>query len=120
MATQQETVEFIIEKLGDPKTFSTRAMFGEYALYCKGKVVALICDDTFFVKILPASAALADDCEQGEAYPGSKPYYIVTEDMLRDVERIREILTDIAASLPAKKPKKNKSPKKSVNAQKKK
>jgi DNA transformation protein and related proteins len=108
MSTQKDTVEFITEKLGDPKTFTTRAMFGEYALYCNGKVVALICDDTFFVKILPASTDLAAECEQGEAYPGSKPYYIVPEDMLRDGGRIAEILIDIAASLPAKKPKKKK------------
>ncbi len=120
MATQKETVEFITEKLGDPKTFTTRAMFGEYALYCNGKVVALICDDTFFVKILPASAILADECEQGEAYPGSKPYYIVPEDMFRDGGRIAEILIDIAASLPAKKPKKKKSPKKSASVRRKK
>lgn len=110
MATQKETVEFIIEKLNAPRTFATRAMFGEYALYCNGKVVALICDDTLFVKILPASAVLADMCEQGEAYPGSKPYYIVPEDMLREGGHIAEILIDIAASLPTKKPKIKKKP----------
>ena len=37
----------------------SRAMFGEYALYADGKVVALVCDDLLYVKILPASAALA-------------------------------------------------------------
>lgn len=33
MSTQKETVEFILEKLGEPKHFAVRAMFGEYALY---------------------------------------------------------------------------------------
>jgi len=27
-------------------------MFGEYALYCGDKVVALVCDDQLFVKIM--------------------------------------------------------------------
>ena len=58
MATQKEAVEFILEKLGDNKKFAARAMFGEYALYAKGKAVALICDDLLYVKILSASAAL--------------------------------------------------------------
>ncbi len=68
MSTQKETVEFILEKLGD-KRFSVRAMFGEYALYADpsksssragGRVVGLICDDQLYVKILPESAELED------------------------------------------------------------
>jgi TfoX/Sxy family transcriptional regulator of competence genes len=38
MSTQTETIEFILEKLGDHKRFTTRAMFGEYALYADGKI----------------------------------------------------------------------------------
>ncbi len=41
MATQKETVEFLLAKLRQPQRFSARAMFGEYALYADGKVVAL-------------------------------------------------------------------------------
>jgi len=37
MATQKETVEFLLAKLRQPKRFSARAMFGEYALYADGK-----------------------------------------------------------------------------------
>ena len=33
MATQKQTVQFLLEKLRQPKRFSARAMFGEYALY---------------------------------------------------------------------------------------
>ena len=55
MATRKETVEFILDKLHDPRTFSARAMFGEYALYAKDKVVALICDDLLYVKITAQS-----------------------------------------------------------------
>ena len=105
MATQKETIEFILEKLGDPKLFSARAMFGEYALYAKGKVVALVCDDLLYVKILPASQSLEKICEKGDPYPGAKPHYIVEESQLSSVDDLPAILLDIADSLPAKKKK---------------
>ncbi len=107
MSTQKETIEFILDKLGDDK-FTTRAMFGEYALYCNGKVVGLVCDDQLYVKILPASAELADMCEKDEAYPGSKPYYLVEESQLSHIKNLAEILHKVADSLPAPKPKNKK------------
>lgn len=106
MSTQKETIEFILEKLGDSKKFSARAMFGEYALYASGKVVALVCDDTLHVKILPASAGLEKLCEKGPPYPGARPHYAVEEAQLSHIEDLPAILLDIAKSLPAKKKKK--------------
>jgi DNA transformation protein and related proteins len=106
MATQKDTIEFIIEKLREPKRFAARAMFGEYALYVDGKVVALVCDDQLYVKIVLASAALAGVCEQGPPYPGARAHYIVTEEQLSQLDNLREILFDIAAALPAPKKKK--------------
>ncbi|MCF7864958.1 MAG: TfoX/Sxy family protein [Candidatus Pacebacteria bacterium] len=116
MSTQKETVDFILEKLGadigsnasDTDTanqFSTRAMFGEYALYAAGKVVALICDEQLYVKIVPASAALENICEKSEAYKGSKPYYLVEESQLSQIAGLSKILFNIAKSLPEKRKK---------------
>lgn len=108
MSTQKETVEFILEKLGSAKKFSTRAMFGEYALYAEGKVVALVCDDQLYVKIVPASHELEALCEKGEPYPGAKPHYMVEEVQLSKLENLPSILLDIAKSLPVKKKKRKK------------
>jgi DNA transformation protein len=108
MATQKETVEFILDKLEDRKRFTARAMFGEYALYANGKVVALICDDQLFVKIVPASAELEHVCEKGEPYPGAKPHYMIEEVQLSKLKELPLILLKIAESLPAKKKKKTK------------
>lgn len=105
-------MEFILEKLDDPRTFTTRRMFGEYVLYANGKTVAFICDDQLYVKILPASAALEDVCEKGEAYPGSKPYYVVEESQLSSLEDLPQLLIDIARTIPAKKKPAKKSSKK--------
>lgn len=108
MSTQRETIEFILEKLKDPKRFSARAMFGEYALYADGKVVALVCDDQLYVKIVPASAALEPVCEKGEPYPGAKPHYVVDESELSRLAELPDILFGIAAALPVPKEKKAK------------
>lgn len=102
MPTQQETIEFILGKLRDRSRFSARAMFGEYALYADGKVVALVCDDLLYVKILPASRELERQCEQGGPYPGAKPHYIVEEGQLATLENLPAILGAVAASIPEK------------------
>ncbi len=109
MSTHKETIEFILEKLGHLDRFSTRAMFGEYALYADGKVVALVCDDQLYVKIVPASEELREVCEKNEPYSGAKPYYVVEEDQLTKLQELPRILLAMADSLPEKRKKKPKS-----------
>ena len=118
MSTQRETVDFILEKLEadgrhsgssserDGEHFSVRAMFGEYALYADGKVVALICYDQLYIKIVPASIALEDMCEKSEPYKGAKPHYLVEESQLSQIDGLARILIEIAKGLPEKKVKK--------------
>jgi DNA transformation protein and related proteins len=114
LSTQKETIEFILEKLGEPKRFTVRAMFGEYALYASRKatassgvpqdavIVGLVCNDQLYVKILPESKELEDICEKDEAYPGSKKFYVVEEGELSKLRNLPDILLNIAKSLPAK------------------
>jgi TfoX/Sxy family transcriptional regulator of competence genes len=103
MATRKETIDFILQKLADPKAFKARAMFGEYALYADGKVVALICDDQLYVKIRPESEALEDICEKSDPYPGAKPYYLIEEGQLSHLGFLPMLLKEIAKGLPAPK-----------------
>jgi TfoX/Sxy family transcriptional regulator of competence genes len=103
MATQKETIEFILTKLRDPRRFAARAMFGEYALYADGKVVALVCNDLLYVKILAASSDLESQCEKGRPYHRAKLHYIVEEGQLSSIENLPAILAAIAGSLPARK-----------------
>jgi TfoX/Sxy family transcriptional regulator of competence genes len=108
MSTRRETVDFILEKLGHsdrPDRFSVRAMFGEYALYADGKVVALICDDQLYVKILPASATLETLYEKSEPYKGAKPCYLVEESQLSQIDGLADILCAIGEEVPERKKK---------------
>jgi TfoX/Sxy family transcriptional regulator of competence genes len=108
MPTHRDTIEFILDKLGDRERFTTRAMFGEYALYAEGRTVALVCDDLLYVKIMPASAELAPLYETSTPYPGAKPHYIVTEDLLDTLHYLPELLCDVARALPEPKVKQKK------------
>ena len=100
MATHRGTADFILAQLGLADRFNVRPMFGEFALYADGKPVAFICDDQLFVKILPESAALENRCERAPAYPGSKDYYLVPEDLISGDRKLPELLLRIAATLP--------------------
>jgi TfoX/Sxy family transcriptional regulator of competence genes len=84
-------------------------MFGEYALYCDNKVVALVCDNQLFIKITPEGKALVGThYEEGEAYPGAKPSMVIGAEELEDRERLCELIRTTAAALPAPTPKKRK------------
>ncbi|MFP3631728.1 TfoX/Sxy family protein, partial [Burkholderia sp. SIMBA_045] len=72
MASHQGTVDFIVEQSALAGTVSARKMFGEYGIYCDGKMVALVCDDRLFVKPTPDGHAFLGACEQAPPYPSAK------------------------------------------------
>lgn len=74
----------ILAELGDV-TF--RSMMGEYLLYLNGKYVAVICDNTLFVKLNSKNSELIKDLPQRPPYDGAKPCYVADgdEEFLRKV-----------------------------------
>jgi len=52
MSPKQSLADFIIEQIENAGTVSARKMFGEYGIFCNGKMVALICDDQFLLNQL--------------------------------------------------------------------
>ena len=67
MASDVTFVDFVTDQIDGTCEMSYRKMFGEYALYSKGKVVALVCDDQLFVK--PTDAGRSFIGEVVEAPP---------------------------------------------------
>ena len=112
MSTRQTTIDFLLDQLAAVPDVRARKMFGEYALYCGDKVVALVCDDQLFVKITAAGRALVGEgYEEGEAYPGAKPSMLIGAEALEDDEWLCDLIRATAAALPPPKPKKPKKPK---------
>jgi TfoX/Sxy family transcriptional regulator of competence genes len=111
MATEPSTIRFLLDQTSDAGTMTARKMFGEYALYCDGKVVALVCDDTLYLKPTPAALALVTDPHMAPPYPGAKPH-IQVEDELDDPERLSRLIAAVARDLPPPKPKAPPKPRK--------
>lgn len=105
MATSQSTADFLTEQVKSAGAVRNRKMFGEYALYCDEKVVALICDDRLFMKPTEPGRAYAGNPEETPPYPGSKPFLVIEEDKWEDREWLSELVRLTAAALPAPKPK---------------
>jgi len=104
MATDLETIHYLCDQAGLGERLTYRKMFGEYALYVDGKVVALVCDDQLFLKPNDAARKLLGTPTLAPAYPGSKDYFLLEEET-EDRDRLRELLVATADALPPPKPK---------------
>jgi DNA transformation protein len=106
MATSERTIAFLLDQLSGVRDVSARKMFGEYALYVRDKVVALVCDDQLFVKLTDAGKALVGTrYREGFAYPGAKASLLVGAAELEDADRLSELVRVTDAALPPPKPK---------------
>ena len=109
MATRQETIDFILDQVAGAGEARAQKMFGEYALYLDGRVVALVCDDQLFVKITePGRDFVSERYEEGYAYSGAKASIHIPEELLDDHEWLSELLRITVLALPLPKPKKKK------------
>lgn len=104
MASSLHSIEFITEQMEDAGEITYKAMFGEYALYCDGKIMALVCDDQLFMKPTAAGRSFIDDVVEAPPYPGAKPYFLI-EDQLEDREWMGNLVKLTAEELPEPKPK---------------
>ena len=83
-------------------------MFGEYGLFCDGKMVALICDDLLFIKPTLAGRSYLGVVIEKPPYKGAKPYFWISGDRWDDSDWLTELVRLSAAELPlpVKKPRK--------------
>ncbi|MBN2354519.1 TfoX/Sxy family protein [candidate division KSB1 bacterium] len=79
MASDKTFVEYIADQMGDAGDISFRKMFGEYAIYCGGKVVALICDNQLFVKPTAGGKAYIGSIVEAAPYPGAKHHFLIKD-----------------------------------------
>ncbi len=103
MATRPETLAALLDILA-PLPLAARRMFGEVALYLDGRTVALVCDDTLFIKPTPGALALLPGAERAPPYPGAKDY-IVGSAALDDPDLCARVLRQVAQDTPLPKPK---------------
>jgi TfoX/Sxy family transcriptional regulator of competence genes len=107
MASSLDFVEYVCGQISQAGNIAYKKMFGEYAIYCNGKVIGLICDNQFFAKKTTAGKTLFPAGEEAPPYEGAKPYLVI--DCLDDREFLTDFISKTCDSLPVPKPKKKRT-----------
>ncbi|MCK9289776.1 MAG: TfoX/Sxy family protein [Candidatus Cloacimonadales bacterium] len=108
MSSEITFVEYVITQLSSLDDVRYKKMFGEYAIYYKNKIVALICDNQFLVKITKQGEDFIKNYETALPYPGAKPCFLIDE-KLEDSDFCSELIRITYSDLPEPKIKKKKS-----------
>ena len=104
MATEPSFLEYVADQSRLQDRLTYKKMFGEYALYLDGKVVAFACDNSLFVKPAEATRKLTANLPQRPPYPVAKPYPVADE-LLDEPDRLRDLLLATEQAMPSPKPK---------------
>ena len=105
MASDNDFVDYVMNKMKGAGAVRCRQMFGEHAAYVNDKVVALVCDNQVFIKPTDAGRAFIGDVEEAPAYPGAKPSFLI-DDRLDDEVWFSQLCRVTATALPLPKKKK--------------
>ena len=104
MATRSEYLEFVLDQLSLLEDISYRAMMGEYIVYYQGKIIGGVYDDRFLVKPTQSAKRMMPDAPYESPYAGAKEMLLV--ERIEDKAFLRELVSAMAAELPAPKKKK--------------
>jgi TfoX/Sxy family transcriptional regulator of competence genes len=106
MASDEDFIKFLVEQMELAGAIRYRKMFGEYAIYCNEKVVALVCDNKLFVKPTEGGRAFIGEVVEAPPYQGAKLSFLI-EEQFEDKEWLCELITITEKELPVPKPKKD-------------
>jgi TfoX/Sxy family transcriptional regulator of competence genes len=106
MASSPDFVQYIIDQCGGAGEIVARKMFGDYGIYCDGKIFGLICDDCFYLKPTEAVRPLLRAVELRPPYDGAKEYFLIAD--VDDSDYLATIVWETCKALPVPKPKKKK------------
>ena len=106
MASSISFVQLVVDQCAKAGEVTVRKMFGDYGVYCDGKIIGLISDNGFYLKPTEEVRPLLHTEVMRPPYEGAKPYFYIEE--VDDREYLTQIVKATAAVLPEPKPKKAK------------
>lgn len=107
MASSIEFVQYACDQLSGAGEITYKKMFGEYGVYCEGKIIGLICDDQLFIKKTEAGANIWPGLDEGSPYEGAKPHFLIED--LENTSLLTEFIRESYKELPMQKTRKKKS-----------
>ena len=93
-------MDFLLGQIIGAGKVAAKKMFGEYGVYCNGKIVALICDDQLFVKPTAKGRAFIGEVVEAPPYPSAKPSFLIDSEKWDDQEWLSQLIKITAAELP--------------------
>ncbi|MBR5688268.1 MAG: TfoX/Sxy family protein [Prevotella sp.] len=106
MASNNDFVQYIADQCADAGGITVKKMFGDYGIYCDGKIFGLICDDQFFLKPIVAVRNMLRIVELKPPYEGAKDYFLIAD--VDDRDYLTMLVRETCKALPEPKPKKKK------------
>ncbi|MBC7879191.1 MAG: TfoX/Sxy family protein [Anaerolineales bacterium] len=100
MSSTQSTVDFIVDQISSAGEVSFKKMFGEYGIYCDGKMVASVCDNKLFVKPTMHGRTYIGDVVEAPPYPGAKPSFLISDEKWQNRKWLSELIRITAEELP--------------------
>lgn len=104
MASNTDFVQYITDQCSDAGEIMAKKMFGDYGIYCNGKIFGLICDNRFYIKPTEAGRALLRTVDMRPPYDGAKDYFHIAD--VDDREYLSGLVRETCKALPE--PKKRK------------
>lgn len=104
MASNPDFVQYIADQCSGAGEIMVKKMFGDYGIYCDGKIFGLICDDRFYLKPTDAVRPLLRSVELQPPYEGAKDYFLIAD--VDDRDYLAMLVSETCAVLPFPKPKK--------------
>ena len=108
MASQQGTVDFLLDQLAGAGSINAKKMFGEYGLYCDGKMFAIVADDQLFIKPTDAGRAWISTMgtpQEAPPYPQAKPWFLIGGEQWDERDWLVQLARRTIGALPLPKPK---------------
>ena len=106
MASNADFVQYIADQCSGAGEIVTRKMFGDYGIYCNGKIFGLVCDDHFFLKPTEHGRRLLRTVDLRPPYDGAKDYFYVAD--VDDRDYLSALVSATCSELPEPKPRKRK------------
>ena len=106
MASNADFVQYIADQCSGAGEIIVRKMFGDYGIYCDGKIFGLICDNGFYLKPTDAVRPMLREVALRPPYDGAKDYFYITD--IDDRDYLSAIVRETCKALPEPRPKKKK------------
>lgn len=103
MASNADFVQYIADQCSGAGDIVAKKMFGDYGIYCNGKIFGLICDDHFYLKPTDEVRPLLRAVDMRPPYEGAKPYFYIAD--VDDHDYLSALVRETCRHLPEPKPK---------------